>query len=248
MRDDHSQDPDRAADRMSGPKYIFVQCADVLADGEAALRQATAEIDTARTCFVLAFIPAGADIAAMAAALNAHLNGVPVFGCSTAGQITPEGYETDALMLLAFPKSNFRCASVLVSPLNPFSETDVARAAQRANARFRHTAGWNRLGLVFADGVSNQEDLLISTLETVLDDLPIFGGSAGDRLQFKETFVLRNGKACANAALLLLIETNLEFQGLGFDHFPIQGRAACDHGGQSRHAAGIRDQRFACGA
>jgi len=79
------------------------------------------------------------------------------------------------------------------------------------------------LGLVFADGVSTQEDMLISTLEMVLSDLPLFGGSAGDGLKFRETFVLHHGEACSNAAMLLLIETNLEFQGIGFDHFLPKG-------------------------
>ncbi|MEO1749462.1 MAG: FIST C-terminal domain-containing protein, partial [Pseudomonadota bacterium] len=37
--------------------------------------------------------------------------------------------------------------------------------------------------------------------------------------QIQETFVLHNGEFHRDAALLLLIETNLAFQGLGFDHF-----------------------------
>ncbi|MEL6419584.1 MAG: FIST N-terminal domain-containing protein, partial [Pseudomonadota bacterium] len=156
-------------------------------------------------------------------ALNVYSDGVPIFGCTTAGQFTPNGYETNALMLLAFPKNNFRCASILFDPVSPFDETEVALKAQRGTARFRHTAGWNRLGLIFSDGVSTQEDVLISTLETVLDDFPIFGGSAGDGLKFEETFVLQKGRAYKNAAVLLLIETNLRFQGLGFDHFLPKG-------------------------
>ncbi|MEM9127940.1 MAG: FIST N-terminal domain-containing protein, partial [Pseudomonadota bacterium] len=103
--------------------------------------------------------------------------------------------------------------------LHPYSATSVAERARGDNGAFLHTAGWNRLGLIFADGVSKQEDLLISTLETILEGVPIFGGSAGDGLQFEQTFVLCNGKAHKNAAVLLLIETDLAFEGLGFDHF-----------------------------
>jgi hypothetical protein len=49
--------------------------------------------------------------------------------------------------------------------------------------------------------------------------MPVFGGSAGNGLHFRETFVLHNGGFHTNAALLLLLETDLEFTGLGFDHF-----------------------------
>lgn len=184
-----------------------------------AVADATAAISLPDTCFVLAFVPSSLDIRATAEALDFAMGGVPVFGCTTAGQITPDGFATDALLLLAFPKSNFRCASVLIEPLNPLSATAIAAEARRHAQQFQHTAGWNRLALVLTDGVSKQEDLLVSTLETVLDDLPVFGGSAADGLAFEETFVLHKGKAHSNAALLLLLETNLSFQGLGFDHF-----------------------------
>lgn len=188
-------------------------------DASDAARAAAAQIAIAETCFVLCFVPGGLNCQVVAETLENSLFGIPVFGCSTAGQITTQGYETDALMLLAFPRSHFRCASVLFSPMNPLSTTKIAAQAQRAGQRFQHTAGWHRLGLIFSDGLSKQEDILISTLETVLSDLPIFGGSAGDGLAFEQTFVLHRGKALSDAALLLLLETDLPFQGVGFDHF-----------------------------
>jgi len=147
-----------------------------------------------------------------------------VFGCTTAGQITSQGYESEALLVLAFSKQSFRCASLLIDDLSPLSETHVAERAQRLVEKFRHTPNWNRLALLLTDGLSKQEDILISVLETVLQDLPIFGGSAGDGFEFKQTFVFQNGKAHDNAAVLLLIETHLEFQGLGFDHFLPEGK------------------------
>ena len=188
-------------------------------DGEAAARTAALEINRKETCFVLAFVPAALDGQTIARALDEELGGVPVFGCSTAGQITTEGYETDALLLLAFPKSHFRCASMLLDPLNPLTTTTIATVAQRHEQNFPHTAGWHRLGLIFSDGLSKQEDILISTLETVLGDLPIFGGSAGDGLRFEQTYVLHKGHVHHNAAVLLLLETDLPFRGIEFDHF-----------------------------
>ncbi|WP_120634947.1 FIST N-terminal domain-containing protein [Ruegeria sp. EL01] len=205
-------------DLKHGPQSIGIGRSQA-SDPSAAVNEACADFDSNLSCFVLAFVPNGLDPAAVTHCLNGKLAGVPVFGCTTAGQITENGYESDALLLLSFPKANFRCSSILFENIKPLNSTEIAAQAQRQADKFRHTAGWNRLALMFSDGLSKQEDLLVSTLETVLDGLPIFGGSAGDGLQYEETFVLHGGKARTNAAVLLLVETNLHFQGIGFDHF-----------------------------
>ena len=207
---------------MDDPRHrpSFVRVGTSLArEADAAVREARADIDPATTRFVLAFIPMGLDLDDMLGALNTHLDGLPVFGCTTAGQITGNGYESEALLLLAFQKANFRCASTLFKPLNPLRITEISAQAKRLSDGFVHTAGWNRMCLVFTDGLSKQEDLLISALNLALDDLPLFGGSAGDGLEFMETFVLQEKAFHRDAALLLMLETNLGFQGLGFDHF-----------------------------
>ncbi|MBK5933293.1 FIST signal transduction protein [Rhodovulum imhoffii] len=191
---------------------------------EDAVVRAVEGLEGSQACFVLAFVPAHLDIDETVAALGRHLRGIPVYGCTTAGQITTQGYESDALLLLAFPKEHFRCASLLFSDLAPISAPAIGAAAQKLAEKFRHTVGWNRLALIFADGLCKQEDLLASTLETALDGLPTFGGSAGDGFRFERTFVLHGGRAHTDAAVLILLETDLEFQGLGFDHFLPVGR------------------------
>ena len=70
-------------------------------DASDAARAAAAQIAIAETCFVLCFVPGGLNCQVVAETLENSLFGIPVFGCSTAGQITTQGYETDALMLLA---------------------------------------------------------------------------------------------------------------------------------------------------
>jgi len=200
------------------PKYVGIGRSDAGSPTEA-VAEAAFGIDPRTTCFVLAFVPEAMDAGETAAALNARLSSVPVFGCTTAGQITSEGYEDNALLLLSFPREHFRCASILYDNLAPISTTRVASVAQRTAKTFRHTAGWNRLALLFSDGLSKQEDLLVSTLDTVLGDWPTFGGSAGDGFRYEKSFVLHEGKCHENAAVLLLVETDLEFQGLGVDHF-----------------------------
>ncbi len=189
------------------------------ADPALALREVAGQINTRETCLILAFVPGGVDSARFSEALETQFEGVPVYGCTTAGQITPDGYENDALLMIAFSKRHFRCATMLISPLKPMSIKQITADLARLSIQFQKTANWNRLALTFSDGLSKQEDLLVAALETGLGDMPVFGGSAGDALEFRETSVLHGGTFHNNAALVLLLETDLEFSGLGFDHF-----------------------------
>ena len=185
----------------------------------AALADIRRQLADARPSFILLFVPNRLSPEAVAAALPATLPDAVVFGCTTAGQITPRGYEDDALVALAFERSHFRVASTLFTPISPLSIAEVVQQTERLAEQFRATPGRKRLALIFADGLSKQEDILVAALEVGLKDIPVFGGSAGDGLRFERTQVLRNGAFHSDAALLLLLETDLAFCGLGFDHF-----------------------------
>lgn len=184
-----------------------------------AVKEALSSIDLSATTFLLAYIPSHLDLEILSSALEENGDGVAVFGCTTAGQITDLGYEDDALLIIAFSRAHFRCASVLISPINPVSLSGIAEAVGQTAEKFSHTATWSRFALVMADGLCKQEDTLLAAVETILPEVPVFGGSAGDGLSFEKTHVLHGGKVHTNAGLLILIETNLSFVGLGFDHF-----------------------------
>jgi hypothetical protein len=186
---------------------------------ETAVREATTDLRLHATCFLLVFVPDHLDSDTVARILAEVMPSATVFGCSTAGQITPEGYENDALLVIAFPKRHFRCSSTLLKPLRPVAIEGIAAQAEMLASRFPRSANWKRVALVFADGLSKQEDLLVAALNAGLGDVPVFGGSAGHGLAFDETFVLHGGRAHSDAALLVLLETDLDFRALGFDHF-----------------------------
>ena len=212
-------------------------------DPAEAINEISQQIDMHEACFMLAFIPGSMDRDGFARALAAQLQGFPVYGCTTAGQITPNGYETNALLMISFPKRHFRCATMLVSPLKPMSIKQIAADSSKLAMQFRKTANWNRLALTFSDGLSKQEDMLVAALETGLGELPVFGGSAADALQFQETAVLHGGTFHSNAALVLLLETDLEFTGLGFDHFLPTGHQMVVTRRDPRRTAGAGNQR-----
>lgn len=188
-------------------------------DPEKAVFEAVAQLGSSKLCFVMVFVPDCLDLDGVAAALVKALPSTSVFGCTTAGQITPSGYENSALLIISFPRAHFRCSSALIGPLRPMSIAKTAKQAETLSKRFSKSANWNRLALVVADGMSKQEDVLVAALEAGLGDIPVFGGSAGNGLSFDSTFVFHEGKFHEHSAMLILIETDMEFSGIGFDHF-----------------------------
>ena len=208
-----------AAPEAAAPPSPILTAVSEAPRAEDAAREVARGVDPARTAFVLVFPHERIDPARFAAALAEALPGVAAFGCTTAGQITPQGYASGSTLLVAFPRAHFRFASLLIRPLSPFSMRAVSAEARALESRFPRNARWRRLALTFADGLSRQEDMLAATLAAALPDLPVFGGSAGDGLAFAETCVLHGGQFQKDAALLLLLETDLEFASLGFDHF-----------------------------
>ncbi|POF28322.1 FIST N-terminal domain-containing protein [Roseibium marinum] len=199
------------------PKTVQIGVSHAREETEA-VREAIGGFGPAAICFVLFFMPDHLDPEKVAAEISGQMPSAAVFGCSTAGQITSVGYENDALLLIAFPRRHFRCSSALIKPLKPSSIESTANQAKVLTDRFPRTGNWKRVAFIIADGMSKQEDLLVAALNAGLGDIPVFGGSAGNGLAFNETYVLHGGVAHRNAALLLLIETDLSFGGVGFDH------------------------------
>lgn len=183
------------------------------------MQEVRTQINRSEACFLLVLPPARLNADELAEAIVDIFPGIPAFGATTAGQITPGGYSTDTLLVISFPKRHFRCASMLINPLNPLGINDISSGARKLASQFPKTAQWNRFALIFADAMSQQEDLLAAVLAVALNDMPVFGGSAGDGLVFEKTQVLHGGRFHTDAAVLLMIETDLNVAGIGFDHF-----------------------------
>lgn len=186
---------------------------------DAALGELAAQTREQTACFGLLFLPNDFDAEAVQEGIDRHLSKLTLFGCSSAGQITPEGYENDAYLLILFPRTHFHIASCLISPLDAISLELLAPKLENHSRQFRKTAGWRRLGLLFCDGKSKQEDVLAAAIAEVLPELQVFGGSAARLEQGKPTQIIAGGKLHDNSALLLFLETDLEFEAICFDHF-----------------------------
>ncbi len=132
-----------------------------------------------------------------------------VIGCTTAGEITPIGYLDGALTGVSIGGRGFRAVTVAVEDLKHFELQSGAEIAGKALAEMEALGsiadGTNSFGFLLVDGLSLQEEALVSTLYRNLGSIQLFGGSAGDGTRFGKTYVYVNGAFRTDAAVFTLV-------------------------------------------
>ena len=169
---------------------------------------------------VLLFGAQGDELAALNNALARELpQDCVIAGCSSAGEIGPQGYASDSVVAIGFPARHFRAAALILPDL-PALPVSAWMASLRAMARdFGHDPARSLFGLLLSDGLTGQEDVLVATLDAALPTVPVLGGSAGDGLDFRVTTLLAQGVVQSNVAVFLLVETDLAIREVTFAHF-----------------------------
>lgn len=77
----------------------------------------------------------------------------------------------------------------------------------------------NTFAFLLIDGLSMQEELVVSCTNQQLAGIQLFGGSAGDETHFRHTYLFFEGSFHANVALLTLVQTAHPFTVFRTQHF-----------------------------
>ncbi len=172
---------------------------------------------------VLFFCSSEYDLAAVAAEMNRLFAGVRVVGCTTAGEIGPEGYGKHSISGVSFPADSFVAACGLLSCLNQFDIGKGNDFVQGVLQQFERKAPGanadNSFAFMLIDGLSRREEQVTHTLQYAVGRMPLFGGSAGDDLKFAETSIYYNGRFHSDSVMLMLVSTPLPFKIFKTQHF-----------------------------
>lgn len=147
--------------------------------------------------------------------MQANFNGIPVFGCSTAGEIVSGQMLTNSVVAMAFDSETI--ADVKVEVVENISG-DAGDHIDTAFANFERYFGVSPhsmditkyVGIILIDGLQMKEEAIMDKIGDKTN-VSFIGGSAGDDLKFYKTYVYANGKAYTNAAVLALLKSNAEF-------------------------------------
>lgn len=154
------------------------------------------------------------DAAALTRALQRHSPGLRYAGCSTAGEITPDGYGEGGILAMLFPADRFRASARMIGNIAGARMESVVGEVRELRRDFE--AGCAELegetfGVMFIDGLSRAEEAVTSALYWSLDDIPLVGGSAGDNMRFDETTLIHNGRVETNCAIVVLVKSRVPF-------------------------------------
>lgn len=176
---------------------------------------------------VVVFCSPRYDRAALAHALGESFGSTPVIGCTTAGEITPQGYTSGAVVGIGFPSADFSIVTERIDALASFEVSDSTRILRSLMtkrdralaARPEPFPDRGSFAMLLVDGMSMSEETVVSALHSVLVDIPLFGGSAGDDLHFEKTFVLHDGAFRQDVGVIALFTSARRFSVFRTEHF-----------------------------
>lgn len=165
---------------------------------------------------VLFFCSAEYDLEALASELESVFGTTPVTGCTTSGEITPDGYDQGCITAIGFNKNAFAVSIGLISRLESFDLIEAQKLIDELVIDCRSQAvapiKGNTFAMTLLDGLSALEEQVLFTLSSVLGSIPSFGGSAGDDEHLAFTHVYYQGRFHNDAAVLVLINTACPFE------------------------------------
>ncbi len=207
--------PETQARASSIVKTAFVQY-----DADNAIGQLSSLLGDDELALVILFVTASAEATSVIEEAAAVFAPTPVVGCTTAGELAGQGYTEDQIVAIGLPASHFAARTVLVPDLDAFSAPDIIHEMIRnRNEMTEAELDWHHeFTFLLIDGLSTKEDALTSELAIGLGPVPLFGGSAGDGTRFGNTFVLFEGQAHENAAVLTQIRTRCPIKVFKTDH------------------------------
>lgn len=181
-------------------------------DPQAAAGDVIDAIDPSTLAGILIFCSSHYDLDQVARAINRRCEGIPVVGCTSSGEITSAGLSEGSITAIGFPASEFALHPMRFEDLDHFDGVVAQHQVRRliadattASAELGPTI--SRAALFLVDGLSHREEMLAATLQEALGEIPLIGGSSGDGMAFKQTFIFHEGQFRRDAALVAVLSS-----------------------------------------
>ncbi|BBP84525.1 MULTISPECIES: nitric oxide-sensing protein NosP [unclassified Pseudomonas] len=191
-------------------------------DAEAVAQDLARQLIHPHLGFVLFFCSAEYDLPALGAALEQYFGGIELVGCTSAGEITPNGYGRGCVSAVGFDYRSFSIGSALIDEMERFSLIDAQQLVERLVSDCRSNSlapiKDHSFALTLLDGLSSREEVVLAALGAAFGSIPHFGGSAGDDNHLTHTHVYHGGQFHTGAAVVVLVNTQLDFEVFSTHH------------------------------
>ena len=155
----------------------------------------------------------------------------PVFGCSTAGEIsTGVAARTSSVSAAALRSGLVRRSAAAVADYSAGIPEGIRAMADTLEAEFgplRALDPKRHVGLLYIDSTHGIEELTHNELGNLAPQLQFIGGSAGDNIAFAETTVFADGESTHYGCALAILEVDRPFSGR--EELPFQAHRRLSH-------------------
>lgn len=162
----------------------------------------------------------------LAEALKGRFGNIPLIGCTSAGELSPRGYDQDSLVFIGFPAGDFRMGLHCFDDLDDFDPVAGRGAIRALNAAMDQadlasglTPHPNRAAIFLVDGLSHREELLAMTVQEALGETQLVGGSSGDGMLFRETGILVGDRFVQDAAVVAILSSHRPMRAFTANHY-----------------------------
>jgi hypothetical protein len=192
-------------------------------DPHTAAAELFAALDQPDIRLAVFYCAADYDLPALAQALHARFGDINLIGCTTAGEITPLGYLDGALTGFSLASEALDVSTRAFS-LDPFDSIGTAAGVADMLSALgerdgRPASAADSFGFLLVDGLSMQEELVVSCMHQHLHGIDLIGGSAADDTRFGNAFLYVNGRFQQRIAVLSVVRTDLPFVAFRTQHF-----------------------------
>lgn len=185
-------------------------------------REAKSGLKGKRLAFALLLASSHYDHKALLKAIRKVLGKTPLIGCTTAGEFTEKQVAKESVALTLMSASpNYAFHVSMAMGLHEDAEKTVKKAVKllpKRPPRFPY-----RSAILLADGLAGRgEEAVVSAMTVLGAPVSFAGGTAGDDLAFKQTFVFCNDKITSNSVAICVIDSKqpLAF-GVKHGHAPV---------------------------
>lgn len=155
------------------------------------------------------------DLAELLAGINERSGGVPLIGCSTAGEIATDGPGEEGVVVVALGGDGFAVSTAVALEASSGLREAGAVVAGCSCADPRRPY---RLLMLLTDGLAGDQQEIVRGAYSMLGaEVPLVGGCAGDDLKMKATSQLHGDRVLTDAVVAAAIASDAPF-GIGVRH------------------------------
>ncbi|HBG65058.1 MAG TPA: hypothetical protein DDW78_01120 [Treponema sp.] len=169
---------------------------------------------------IIFFASVSYDFPKLSSLLHERFPRAEVIGSSSSGEISSGGFAKGTVVLNALSDSSgrTRMKAVLVDDVDKFPtvhKDSIIKAAASVGVQLSSPGiSSNSFAITLVCGLISAEEGVLSLLYSLVSDpdFLVAGGSAGDDLQFKATYVSYNGQTSSHGAVIVFVRTSSPFK------------------------------------